>query len=101
MATAENEQKEKYLMDKRILSILKRTSKRGIWMKELALRLKISRPLLNYYLFGMRNNASLKGGRIRNTIVIRNEGNNRFVCLKSDAVISDKISVHRRGFVRA
>ncbi|MGA2587175.1 MAG: hypothetical protein ABSF88_09140 [Candidatus Aminicenantales bacterium] len=69
-------------MDKRILSILKRAPKRGIWMKNLALRLKISRSLLNYYLFGMRNNGSIKGGRIRNIIVIRNEGNNRFVYLK-------------------
>jgi len=82
MSRLEKANKEKYLMDKRIISILKRAPKRGIWMKDLALRLKISRPLLNYYLFGMRNNASLKGGRIRNTIVIRNEGNNRFVSLK-------------------
>ena len=82
MSKRGNEKKEKYLMDKRILSILKRAPKRGIWMKELALRLKISRSLLNYYLFGMRNNGSIKGGRIRNIIVIRNEGNNRFVSLK-------------------
>lgn len=69
-------------MDKRIISILKRAPKTGIWMKDLALRLKISRSLLNYYLFGMRNNGILKGGRIRNTIVVRYEGNNRFVSLK-------------------
>ena len=82
MSKRRNEKKEKYLMDKKILSILKKAPKKGIWMKELALRLKISRSLLNYYLFGMRNNGSLKGGRIRNAIVVCYEGNNRFVSLK-------------------
>lgn len=74
--------KKKYYMDRRIISILKRAPKRGIWMKDLALRLNISRSLLNYYMFGMKNDKRLKGGRIRNIIVIRNEGNNRFVFLK-------------------
>jgi DNA-binding Lrp family transcriptional regulator len=73
---------EKYLMDKRIISILKRAPKRGIWMKELALRLKISRPLLNYYLFGMKKAGIIKGGRVRNNIIVRDEGNNRFISLK-------------------
>lgn len=82
MRTLDKPIKEKYMTDKRIISILKRAPKKGIWMKDLALRLKISRSLLNYYLFGMRKNGILKGGRIRNTIVVRYEGNNRFVSLK-------------------
>lgn len=82
MFKRKNVNKDKYLMDKRIISILKKVPKRGIWMKDLALRLKISRSLLNYYLFGMRNSGSLKGGRIRNIVFIRYEGNNRFVSLR-------------------
>lgn len=82
MPTPENIYREKYLMDKKIISLLKRAPRKGIWMKELALRLKISRPLLNYYLFGMKKAGIIKGGRFRNNIIVRDEGNNRFVSLK-------------------
>jgi len=71
-------------MDMRILSILKRAPKRGIWMKDLAEKLNISRPLLNYYLFGMKKQAKLFGGRIKTEIIIRKEGNNRFAYLKNN-----------------
>ena len=63
--------RKKYLMDKRILSILKRAPKRGIWMKELALKVNVSRPLLNYYLFGMRKKENWTGGRINKLVMIR------------------------------
>lgn len=71
--------KEKYTMDKRIISILKKAPKRGIWMKDLAEKLNISRPLLNYYLFGMKKKGKWIGGRINVRVEIRKEGNNRFV----------------------
>ena len=69
------------LMEKRIFNLLNRAPKRGIWMKELAEKLGISRPLLNYYLFGMKKNGSLAGGKLRKCILIRKEGNNHFVKL--------------------
>lgn len=72
------------MIDKRILTIIRKAPKRGIWMKELAEKLDISRPLLNYYLFGMKKKANLSGGRIRNEIFIWNQGNNRFICLKEN-----------------
>jgi len=84
MATSENNIKEKYLMDKRIISILKRAPKRGIWMKELAKKMNISRPLLNYYLFGMKKNTDNPGGRIRSEILVRKQGNNKFISLKAN-----------------
>ena len=71
-------------MDNKILSSLNKAPKRGIWMKELAEKLNISRPLLNYYLFGMKKNRQWIGGRLRNRIMIKNEGNNRFVSLKNE-----------------
>ena len=49
--------------------------------QELAQKLGISRPLLNYYLFGMKKNGSLAGGKLRKCILIRKEGNNHFVKL--------------------
>ena len=76
--------KEKYSMDKKIISILKRAPKRGIWMKDLAVQLDISRPLLNYYLFGMKKKGKWIGGRIKDRVRIRKEGNNHFVNLKAN-----------------
>jgi len=84
MSALTNKKKEKYLMDKRILSILKRAPKRGIWMRDLAEKLNISRPLLNYYLFGMHKKGNLLGGRFKTNIIIRKEGNNRFISLNID-----------------
>jgi predicted transcriptional regulator len=84
MADSENETKEEYPMDKRIMSILKRAPKRGIWLKELAFKLKISRPLLNYYIYGMKKNECIKGGRISKLISIKVEGNNRFISLRKE-----------------
>ena len=51
-------------MDNRIISILKRAPKRGIWLKDLAEKLNIPRPLLNYYLFGMNKHGKLVGGSV-------------------------------------
>jgi len=81
MSAPQNNKIEKYSMDKRVLSILKRSPKRGIWMKDLAIKLGISRSLLNYYLFGMKKKDKRIGGRLKNEISIRKEGNNRFICL--------------------
>jgi DNA-binding Lrp family transcriptional regulator len=85
MSKRGNEKKEKYLMDRRILSILKRAPKRGIWMKELARRLNIPRPLLNYYLFGIKKGNVIIGGRFRYGIYIRKEGNNKFVLIRGES----------------
>lgn len=76
--------KERYSMDQQIISILKKAPKRGIWMKELANKLGTPRSLLNYYLYGMKKNGEWIGGRLRSRIMIKNEGNNRFVSLKND-----------------
>jgi hypothetical protein len=84
MAEAKKTKRDKYLMDKRIISILKRAPKRGIWMKDLAEKLNISRPLLNYYLFGMKKQSKWFSGRIKKEITTRNEGNNRFALLKAN-----------------
>ena len=69
-------------MEEKIISVLKKAPKRGIWMKDLAGKLNISRPLLNYYLFGMRKHGKLFGGGLENHISIRKEWNNRFICFK-------------------
>lgn len=82
MSVPKEETNKKYLMDKIILSILRRAPKRGIWMKEFAEELNISRPLLNYYLFGMHKKGNISGGRLKTMIIIRREGNNRFVSIK-------------------
>jgi len=59
-------------------------------MKELAFRLHISRPLLNYYVYGIKRNKQIIGGRFKGLINIRNEGNNRFIYLKkSCSIIQD------------
>jgi len=84
MSVPEKKKNEKYSMDKRIISILKRAPKRGIWMKDLAEKLNISRPLLNYYLFGMKKHTKRFGGRIETEIIISREGNNRFACLNNN-----------------
>lgn len=75
--------KEKYPMDKRIISILKKAHKRGICMKDLAEKLNISRPLLNYYLFGIKKKEVIVGGKFKNKIIIRKEGNNKFIILET------------------
>ena len=58
--------------------------KKGIWMKDLARKLDISRPLLNHYLFGMKKNSELVGGNFRSKIILRKEGNNRFISMKAN-----------------
>jgi len=90
MYAPEKIKKEEHLTDKRILSILRRAPKRGIWMKDLAKKLDISRPLLNYYLFGMKKNKNWSGGRIRSEISVRNQGNNRFICLEQKTKLPPK-----------
>ena len=51
-------------------------------MKDLAVQLDISRPLLNYYLYGMKKERAMIGGKFRDKIIIRKEGNNKFIHLK-------------------
>jgi len=74
--------KGKHSIEENIVSILKKAPKRGIWMKNLAIQLDVSRPLLNYYLYGMKKRGIIIRGKFRDKILIRKEGNNKFIRLK-------------------
>jgi len=74
--------KGKHSIEEKIISVLKKAPKRGIWMKDLAMQLDISRPHLNYYLYGMKKRSIIIRGKFRDKILIRKEGNNKFIRLK-------------------
>lgn len=66
---------------------LKRLPKKGKWMKDIVEDInkerkgvKLSRTLLNYYLFGWRKGNKLVGGYFRDKIeVVEKQGNNKFI----------------------